>query len=86
MGGKSSKGESSRRSSSFGSSSSWKTAYPESPFGHGSPTYEQYSSPPHQDYAYDEVEDYELKLDRKYSRIADEYKNLEEVRCIVFKC
>ncbi|KAF7801592.1 E3 ubiquitin-protein ligase RGLG2-like [Senna tora] len=97
MGGRSSKEDSWRQSSSFRSSSSTWNPFPDahSPYGHGSEAYgyepqQTYSSyapppPPPQNYGYDPYPSGRVagndgnKLERRYSRIADNYNSLEEV-------
>ncbi|KAJ9559882.1 hypothetical protein OSB04_005042 [Centaurea solstitialis] len=87
MGGKSSKSTASGRYSSYGSSSSnsWAysqspSPYPQSPSPYPQPPAQQpYASPyPSQSYP-DRVPTVKKKLERKYSRIDDDYNNLEQV-------
>ncbi|KAJ4961010.1 hypothetical protein NE237_020920 [Protea cynaroides] len=93
MGGKSSKDESWRQTSSFGSSSSYNDhGYPQSPYAQQTPTYasqQQYAPQhpyaPQQQYAPPPSTygsggpDRRNKLERRYSRIADNYNSLEQV-------
>lgn len=94
MGGKSSKEESWGRGSSFRStsSSSW-NSYPQSTYDRSQPyepppsySSQQYYIPPPQNYDHEPYApgrvagDNRNKLERRYSRIADNYNSLEEVR------
>ncbi|XP_071733356.1 E3 ubiquitin-protein ligase RGLG2-like [Rutidosis leptorrhynchoides] len=84
MGGKSSKRAVSGRYSSYGSTSSSQgysqSPYPQSPYPYSQPPLSQpYASPsPFQSYP-DQPPAVKRKLERKYSRIDDDYNNLQEV-------
>ncbi|XP_057970484.1 E3 ubiquitin-protein ligase RGLG2-like [Malania oleifera] len=82
MGGRISKGSSRRHSSSFGSSShSWgHHGYPQPPYAQPSQHYvpRQHVAPPSQSYGGWAPES-KRKLDRKYSKIDDDYSTLEQV-------
>lgn len=94
MGGKSSKGSGRRHVSSYdsaGSSSSWENyGIPQQPYGYPSQNSHQstplhHRAPP----ATAPVHDYaqpKRRLDRRYSRIADDYHSLDEVRSIQKLC
>ncbi|KAL9454720.1 hypothetical protein AB3S75_010180 [Citrus x aurantiifolia] len=89
MGGRSSREASWRQDSSFrSSSSSWgpQTGYLQSPYGQESQNYPPQTYPPPQTYStqqyYPSSEEHSgntRKLDRRYSRIADDYKSLDQV-------
>ncbi|XP_054820136.1 E3 ubiquitin-protein ligase RGLG2 isoform X2 [Prosopis cineraria] len=85
MGGKSSKEEYRRRVSSYGSASScsrWDGyGYPQSPHPPQNPYYTpQHSSAPAPFYEYgSQTSQPSRRLDRRYSRIADDYRSLDEV-------
>lgn len=89
MGGRSSREASWRQDSSFRStSSSWdpQTGYLQSPYGQESQNYPPQTYPPPQTYStqqyYPSSEEHSgntRKLDRRYSRIADDYKSLDQV-------
>lgn len=87
MGGRNSKEGSWRQTPSFGStSSSWSPqGYPQSPYdGSRSHSSQESYAPPLQQYApspnYGGSAPAQKKLERRYSRIADNYRSLEEVR------
>uniref|UniRef100_A0A2P2LX45 Uncharacterized protein MANES_13G021000 n=1 Tax=Rhizophora mucronata TaxID=61149 RepID=A0A2P2LX45_RHIMU len=90
MGGKSSKPSSGRRYSPYDSSSSWNQyGYPQaSPYPVQSSQQHQYYTPPHHreplptssyNYEPERPQLQRRRLDRKYSRIADNYQSLDEV-------
>ncbi|KAJ4729329.1 E3 ubiquitin-protein ligase RGLG2-like protein [Melia azedarach] len=84
MGGKSSREASWRQDSSFRStSSSWgpQHGYSQSPYGHESQVYQSQQTYPSQQHcpSSEEYNNNTRRLDRRYSRITDDYKSLDQV-------
>lgn len=90
MGNKSSKGFSRRRSSSFASTAASYQGYPQSPYPQQNQYYptqpyytpqHHFASPPTNNHS-SPAPRTEKKLERKYSRIADNYHTLEQVKTL----
>lgn len=93
MGGNSSKEEGNWRQNSSSRSTSWDShfGYSQTPYGYGQesqiyapqqPYPAQQYYPPSQEYSSSQPSNNRKKLERKYSRIADNYNSLDQVRVL----